>query len=192
MAEASSAGLAIAAALLFLSPAHAEQAASGQESPPPEPSGFWTGPLRSAVPATIAGGTRIDATELVSLLKQDSAVVLDTSEAPRRPPQLAPGSLWLPPPHPGIPGSIWLPGMGLAEMPGQLEARYRERLVDLTKGDKGRAVVVYCHASCWLSWNAAKRIIGYGYRKVYWFAAGVEGWTAAAQTTVPLEPPPEH
>ncbi len=182
----------IAATLLCLWAAHAAQAASGQDGPPPEPAGYWTGPFRSAVPTSIAGGTRIDAAELVRLIKQDSALVLDASEAPRRPPQLAPGSLWLPPPHPGIPGSVWLPGVGLAELPGQIETQLRERLVELTKGEKERAVVVYCHASCWLSWNAAKRIIGYGYRKVYWFAEGIEGWTAAAQATVPLEPPPQH
>jgi len=35
--------------------------------------------------------------------------------------------------------------------------------------------VNYCHRNCWLSWNAAKRAISYGYRNVFWFPDGMEG-----------------
>jgi PQQ-dependent catabolism-associated CXXCW motif protein len=42
---------------------------------------------------------------------------------------------------------------------------------------------VYCHERCWLSWNAAKRAIRYGYRNVYWFPDGIEGWRAAGFET---------
>jgi hypothetical protein len=40
-----------------------------------------------------------------------------------------------------------------------------------------------------LSWNAVKRAIRYGYRKVYWFADGIEGWRAAGFETATIETP---
>jgi rhodanese-related sulfurtransferase len=42
-----------------------------------------------------------------------------------------------------------------------------------------------------LSWNAAKRAIGYGYQHVYWYRDGVEGWQAAGFHTAVVEPQPE-
>jgi PQQ-dependent catabolism-associated CXXCW motif protein len=48
--------------------------------------------------------------------------------------------------------------------------------------------VIYCHRNCWLSWNAAKRAISYGYRNVYWFPDGMEGWRAAGLPTASAEP----
>ena len=54
--------------------------------------------------------------------------------------------------------------------------------------------MIYCHEKCWLSWNAAKRAVAYGYRRVYWFPDGIEGWSAARRPTAfaePLAPPAE-
>ena len=54
----------------------------------------------------------------------------------------------------------------------------------LTGGRFTTPVLVYCHEKCWLSWNAAKRALSYGYKHVYWFPEGIEGWTAANHPTV--------
>ena len=43
--------------------------------------------------------------------------------------------------------------------------------------------MLYCHPQCWASWNAAKRAISYGYRKVYWYPDGIEGWEKAGLPT---------
>lgn len=160
------------------------------EAVPPEPPGFWTGPVNDPVPATIHGGKVIHTRGLDALLKKQgpAPVVLDVSNAPRRPENLPASTAWLPLPHPAIPGALWIPGAGLGEAPRNVEAFLRESLAKATAGDFDRTVVVYCHQRCWLSWNGAKRAIGYGYRHVYWYPDGIEGWRKAKLPTVVAEP----
>jgi PQQ-dependent catabolism-associated CXXCW motif protein len=158
-------------------------------APVPEPPGFWTGPINSAVPATIAGGKVINsARQLQSLLKGPGTIIVDVSNAPRRPDNLATGAPWLPLPHQAIPGSLWIPGAGLGEAPPAVDDFFRKQLAAATDNDASRQVIIYCHRTCWLSWNAAKRAIDYGYRNVYWYRDGIEGWTAAHFPTAVIEP----
>jgi PQQ-dependent catabolism-associated CXXCW motif protein len=155
----------------------------------PEPSGYWTGPVNSAVPETITGGKVIhDAHRLRALLKHPGTVIVDVSNAPRRPENLATGAPWLPLPHRAIPGTLWIPGVGAGEIPPAVDEFFRKELAAATGGDLTRRVVIYCHQTCWLSWNAAKRAIGYGYRNIYWFRDGIEGWQAAHFPTAVIEP----
>jgi len=154
-----------------------------------EPSGYWTGPIDAPVPATLSGGTVIhSAHQLRTLLRQGGAVIVDVSNAPRRPENLAPGAPWLPLPHHAIPGSLWIPGVGLGEIPVSVDDFYRQRLAAATNEHLARPLIVYCHKTCWLSWNAAKRAISYGYRNVYWYPYGIEGWKAAGYRTAVIEP----
>jgi len=158
-------------------------------SPAPEPPGFWTGPTNSAVPATLSGGKVInDAHQLRTLLKRPKTIIIDVSNAPRRPDNLATGAPWLPLPHQAIPGSLWIPGAGLGETPPAVDDFFRKQLAAATDNDASRQVIIYCHRTCWLSWNAAKRAIGYGYRNVYWYRDGIEGWKAAHFPTAVIEP----
>jgi PQQ-dependent catabolism-associated CXXCW motif protein len=155
----------------------------------PEPSAYWTGPINSPVPLTISGGKVIhDAHRLRALLRHAGAVVVDVSNAPRRPENLAPGAPWLPLPHRAIPGSWWIPGVGLGEIPPTVDGFFRQRLATATGGNLKRRLVIYCHETCWLSWNAAKRAISYGYGSVYWYRDGIEGWKAAGYPTAVIEP----
>jgi PQQ-dependent catabolism-associated CXXCW motif protein len=158
-------------------------------SPAPEPPTFWTGATNSPVPATIAGGKVInDARQLQSLLKRPETVIVDVSNAPRRPDNLASGAPWLPVAHQAIPGSLWIPGAGLGEIPPAVDDFFRKQLAAATSDDASRRVILYCHQTCWLSWNAAKRAIGYGYHNVYWYRDGIEGWKAAHFPTAVIEP----
>ncbi len=160
-----------------------------KNAPAAEPSGYWTGPVNSAVPDSLAGGKVIHkARELRALMRQGGAIVVDVSNAPRRPEGLAPGTPWMPVPHRAIPGSQWIPGVGLGEIPVSVDDFFRQRLSAATGDHLARPVIIYCHKSCWLSWNAAKRAISYGYRNVYWFRDGVEGWKAAGYKTAVIEP----
>jgi len=162
---------------------------SAPKSAVAEPSGFWTGPVNSPTPETLTGGKVIHkARELRTLLRQGGAVIVDVSNAPRRPEGLAPGARWLPVPHRAIPGSLWIPGVGLGEIPVSVDDFFRERLSVATGDHLARPLVFYCHKTCWLSWNAAKRAISYGYRNVHWFRDGVEGWKAAGYPTAVIEP----
>jgi PQQ-dependent catabolism-associated CXXCW motif protein len=37
-------------------------------------------------------------------------------------------------------------------------------------------VLFYCMMDCWMSWNAAKRAIEWGYSSVLWYPLGADGW----------------
>jgi PQQ-dependent catabolism-associated CXXCW motif protein len=153
-----------------------------------EPDGFWKGPVNDPVPNTIRGGKVIHAKALAALLKDKGVVVVDVSNAPRRPENLPASTTWLPLPHHAIPGAIWIPGAGLGEPPPPLDQYFRERLAKATANDMAQPLVLYCHERCWLSWNGAKRAIQYGYRNVYWFPEGIEGWRKAKLPTAVIEP----
>jgi PQQ-dependent catabolism-associated CXXCW motif protein len=152
---------------------------------PPEPAGIWTGPLQGAVPATIAGGTVVDAAAVEALVAREQAVLVDVAPSPHKPANAA--DTWVAPPHRSLPGAVWLPDVGNGEMPPALEAWYQARLTALTRDDLARPVVVFCHPDCWASWNAAKRAIGYGYRRVNWYPDGVEGWQDSGRSTAVIE-----
>jgi PQQ-dependent catabolism-associated CXXCW motif protein len=156
----------------------------------PEPAQYWTGPINSPVPATLSGGKVIHAHKLAELLKDRRTVLIDVSNAPRRPQSLPASTPWLPLPHRAIPGALWIPGAGLGEIPTSLDEYYRQRLAVATQNDPDRVVAIYCHKRCWLSWNAARRAIGYGYRHVYWFPEGIEGWRSAHLPTAIITPEP--
>jgi PQQ-dependent catabolism-associated CXXCW motif protein len=146
------------------------------------------GAAHAPVATTLRGGTVIHAHRLAQLLKGGGVLVVDVSDAPRRPANLAASALWLPVPHPGIPGSLWIPGAGLGAIDPGIERLFRERLAQGSGNDFSHPLVIYCHRDCWLSWNAAKRAISYGYSRVYWFSDGMEGWRAAGFPTASAEP----
>jgi sulfur-oxidizing protein SoxY len=178
---------------LFEVPAPAAPSAAAAtpaaQSPVAEPKDFWLGPVNGPVPGTLSGGTVIRAKDLATLLKERRAVVVDVSSSQQRPEKLAPQALWMPPPHPVIPGSLWIAGAGAGAIDPHTEKLYQQRLAEATSNDLSHPVVVYCHERCWLSWNAAKRAIRYGYRHVYWFPDGIEGWRAAGFETATAEAP---
>ncbi len=118
-------------------------------------------------------------------------LLLDVARAPRRPMGLAPGAPWLPLPHEDIPGSVWMPSVGDETITSAVEAFLPDQLAQRTGADRDRPIVVYCHEHCILSRNAANRIIGYGYRHVFWYAGGIEAWRAAGlpvRITEPVAP----
>ena len=164
-------------------------AAADHPTPIPEPSGYWTGPTNSPVPATLTGAKVIlDAHRLQALLDHQHPALIDVSNAPRRPDNMAPGAPWLPLPHHAIPGTVWIPGPGAGEIPAAVDIFFRQQLAKATANDLTRPVVIYCHESCWLSWNAAKRALSYGYQHIYWYRDGIEGWKAAGLPTAIVEP----
>ncbi|MDQ2802082.1 MAG: rhodanese-like domain-containing protein [Pseudomonadota bacterium] len=163
----------------------------GLVSAVPQPAGYLMGPVHGTLPASIAGGAVIDTPALAALLRRGSVVLLDVLPVPIRPPGLVPGAPWLPAPHEDIPGSIWIPGAGGGALAPAEDAFLRQRLAALTGNDRDHVLVVYCRQDCYLSWNAAKRAISYGYRHVYWYNGGIDAWRAAGlprSATSPVEP----
>jgi PQQ-dependent catabolism-associated CXXCW motif protein len=173
-------------------PAGSDQAASSASpeitTSAKEPADFWTGPINGPVPLTLAGGAVIHTQELDELLKKGDVILIDVSNRPRRPENLAPGAPWLPTPHRSIPGTVWIPGAGAGAIAPEIDSYFRDRLAQLTGNDLDHPIVIYCHERCWLSWNGAKRAVRYGYRAIHWFPEGIEGWRAAGLEAVVVEP----
>jgi PQQ-dependent catabolism-associated CXXCW motif protein len=156
----------------------------------PEPDGYRLEAYRTAVPPTIAGGTVLTTAGLQQLLKREAAILVDVLPHAPKPAGLAPGTLWIEPPRNDIAGSVWLPETGRGALSPAVEAYFKDNLARLTGGDRDRALAFYCLARCWMSWNAAKRAISYGYRRVYWYPDGTDGWLAVGLPTQRAEPAP--
>ena len=153
----------------------------------PEPKDFWTADPKAEVPSTLSGGRVLD----LAALRRDlagGAFIVDVSRTQHRPEALPEEALWMPTPHPGIPGSHWWPGVGEGRLRADEESAFRLRIESLTHADKSATLIFYCHERCWLSWNAAKRAVGYGYTHIEWYPDGIEGWTRANLPTVTLNP----
>jgi PQQ-dependent catabolism-associated CXXCW motif protein len=153
-----------------------------------EPDGYRMDDYNAATPATIKGGTVLTTSELNALRSEGGAIPIDVLPQQSRPESLPATTLWIEKPHHSIPGSAWLPGVGRGALSPGVEAYFRDALARLTADDPNRRLVFYCHVQCWMSWNAAKRAIGYGYRHVYWYRDGIEGWTAAGLPTEVARP----
>jgi len=155
---------------------------------PAEPEGYRIDDYRAPTPETVAGGIVIDTEAAHKLWQSGAAVWIDVLPAPRRPANLPSSALWMPLPHRDIPGSLWLPDIGRGELGPGLESYFRHHLEAATNGRKDAAVVFYCLAECWMSWNAAKRAASWGYTRVYWYPDGTDGWTAAKLPMADTQP----
>jgi PQQ-dependent catabolism-associated CXXCW motif protein len=85
-------------------------------------------------------------------------------------------------------GAVWLPQTGHGRLPPDIEAYFGGALARLTGDDLSRPMVIFCHADCWMSWNAAIRAASLGYAAVSWAPLGVEGWVAAGGALAPAAP----
>lgn len=159
----------------------------------PEPEGYRLDDYRAPVPETVAGGRVVHTKGLQALLRRGPVLLIDVLPAPRRPEGMRPGQPWMPVPRRDIPGSLWLPDVGRGALAPELDAWFRENLARATAEDKDRPMVFYCLSRCWMSWNAAKRAAGYGYRHVFWYPDGSDGWAEAglALAEARAEPHPQ-
>ena len=155
-----------------------------------EPDGFRLENYRAAVPATLSGATVVATAELQALLADRAPILIDVLPAPRPPGDRRDDRLWRGKSRANIPGSVWLPNVGFGELAPEFEAYFVDNLARLTEGDRARRLVFYCQADCWMSWNAAKRALGHGYRNVVWYPEGTDGWAAAGLPLEPAEPVP--
>lgn len=157
---------------------------------PAEPDGYRMDAYRAPVPATLAGGTVIGPGEAHALWQDGAAIFVDVMPQAPKPPNLPEGTIWRDKPRDTIPGAIWLPNVGYGAIAPETEAYFRHNLDEATGGDPDRAVVIFCLAECWMSWNAAKRIIEWGHADVYWLPEGTDGWSGLGHPTEPVRPEP--
>jgi PQQ-dependent catabolism-associated CXXCW motif protein len=143
---------------------------------------------RAPTPDTVAGGGVLETEAAHQLWASGGAIWIDVLPAPHRPSNLPPSAVWMPLPRRDIPGSLWLPDVGRGALTAQLEAYFRDHLEAATKGRRDVAVIFYCRADCWMSWNATKRAAGWGYTRLYWYRDGTDGWDAAKLPMEEREP----
>ena len=157
---------------------------------PPEPEGYRMEAFRAPVPDSLQGATTVKTEQVWELWEAKAAIFIDVLPRPPKPKDLPEGTVWRDRPRNNIPGSVWLPNVGFGALNRTVEAYFRDNLERLTAGDKSKAILIYCQVDCWMSWNAAKRALEYGYSQVYWYPDGTEGWAISGGRLIPSEPEP--
>ena len=154
------------------------------------PDGYRGWPYKAPTPDSAPGATTLFFAEDVRALIERRAVLLvNVAPITLSPPGADGRRTWIPRrdhPEQQIPGSIWLPNVGYRALEPGMLAYFRDQLDRHTGGDRDHPILFYCSADCWMSWNAVKRSIEeFGYRDVYWYPYGTDGWF---QGDYPLEP----
>jgi len=163
-------------------------AAAAGEGPPPEPEGYRLGDYRTPPPATVAGRPAIDTAEAEHLWRAGAARFIDVMPAVRRPDGLPPGAVWAPRARRSIPESLWLPDVGRGVLTIEIEEWFRQTLARLTQDDASSPLVFFCLGDCWMSWNAAKRALSWGYGGTLWYRDGTDGWEASGLPLAEVAP----
>ena len=156
----------------------------------PEPDGYRTGDYRAPVPDTLSGARVLTTRDAEAIWRAKNGVFVDVLPRPPKPANLPEGTVWRDKPRFNIPGSVWLPDTGYGALAGVTEDYLRQGLLRASDGNRGALIVIYCQADCWMSWNAAKRTLSYGYSNVAWYPDGTDGWQRADLPTTEAQPEP--
>ena len=156
----------------------------------PEPNGYRTEDYRAPVPETLAGARVLSTQEAEAIWRAKSGIFVDVLPRPPKPGNLPVGTVWRDKPRFNIPGSIWLPDTGYGALAPPTEEYLRRGLSRASGGNRAALIVVYCQEDCWMSWNAAKRTLSYGYTNVAWYPDGTDGWQRANLPTSEAQPEP--
>jgi PQQ-dependent catabolism-associated CXXCW motif protein len=183
-ARARGAVLAVAGVLFHLVPA------VGEEPVVPEPAGYRTDDYRSPVPRTLRGARVIAVEEAEVLWRSGRALFIDVFPRAPKPANLPSGTIWRDVAHWTIGGAYWLPNVGYGVLSPAAEEYFHSRLARLAADAVGKPLVFLCQRNCWMSWNAAKRALAWGYPSVVWFPDGTDAWQEAGYDLVRVEPVP--
>jgi PQQ-dependent catabolism-associated CXXCW motif protein len=176
-------GRAVLAAALLMTAAHAQERVA-------EPDGYRADNYRSPVPATLSGARVLSTEQAEAIWRDKSGAFVDVLPRPPRPKNLPEGTVWRDTPRQDIPGSIWLPDTGYGILAPATEEYFKRGLEWASHGDRSRPLVFYCLADCWMSWNAARRALSYGYTDVAWYPEGTDGWAFAGLPLTEAQPEP--
>lgn len=132
--------------------------------------------FRTPVPATLRGARVLTNDDAADLWNHNGAVFIDVYPQAPKPPNLPAGTFWRDPVHRSIEGAHWMPNVGYGALSREMDDYFRARLETLSNGKRDAPLVFFCLKDCWMSWNAAKRALEYGYTNVMWFRDGTDGW----------------
>jgi PQQ-dependent catabolism-associated CXXCW motif protein len=172
-----------ALAVAFASAAFAQQDVA-------EPDDYRIDNYRAPVPATLAGARVLTTAETEEIWRAKIGVFIDVLPRPPKPRNLPEGTVWRDKPHSNIPGSVWLPDTGYGRLAPATEDYLQRGLTRASQGNKAALFVIYCQANCWMSWNAAKRVLSFGYANVAWYPEGTDGWERGKLPLTEAQPEP--
>jgi PQQ-dependent catabolism-associated CXXCW motif protein len=158
--------------------------AAAQAETVAEPPSYRLSDYRAPTPATVDGQKGLSTNEAHALWEGHAAVFIDVLPRVPKPADLAPGTIWRDKPRFDIPDSIWLVDTGYGALAPPIEAYFERGLEAATHGKRDEKIVFYCLRQCWMSWNAAKRAKSLGYKNVFWYPDGTNGWS---ESGFPLE-----
>ncbi|SNR67405.1 PQQ-dependent catabolism-associated CXXCW motif protein [Puniceibacterium sediminis] len=156
-----------------------------------EPAEYRMDEFRAPVPATLAGATVVGPETAYDLWQTGQVAFVDVLPQAPKPAGLPEGTIWHEKKRNSIPGTIWLPNVGYGALAESYHAYFREGLSKATSGDMDHPVLFFCLEDCWMSWNAAKRALEYGYTTVYWLPEGTDGWALWDYPLEEVKPEPE-
>lgn len=142
----------------------------------PQPDGYRLELYDDLVPDGLDGATTVSGLQIKDLQQSVDIVIVDVIPEHRKPDFLPENQMWFPVPHRGLVGALWLPDVGFGVLSEVTENYFKKHLLAATNADLETPLVFYCRANCWMSWNAAKRALSFGYRRVYWYTDGIEDW----------------
>lgn len=163
---------------------------AGAGQPVPEPAGYRTENYRAAVPAGLTGARTVDVDGLQALIAKDNVLLVDVMPTQPKPANRPADAIWREPERDTIKGAVWLANLGYGRLSEAEDRAFKEELLRRA-GSLDRPVVVFCEPDCWMSWNAAKRALGYGFRNIIWFPGGAAAWRDAGlerETVTPWRP----
>lgn len=160
------------------------------DEPPAEPADYRSKGYRGLVPLTLKGATVVSDEQAMTIYKAGKTVFIDVMPFVPRPPNLPKNMYWRDKPRSNIEGSAWLANVGYGRLPKEMDEFFRSHLKRLSSGKTDKPLLFYCQAECWMSWNAAKRALEYGYKTVYWYSDGTDGWKKIGGKVVKAKPEP--
>ncbi len=159
-------------------------------APAVEPSGYRMEEFRAPVPLTLKGARVLSNDEAADLWNKSGATFIDVYPQAPKPPNLPAGTFWRDPVHRSIEGALWLPNVGYGALSPEMDGQFRGALETATKGKRDAPLVFFCLKDCWMSWNAGKRALEYGYTDVMWFREGTDGWQELGYPLVEVKKSP--
>jgi PQQ-dependent catabolism-associated CXXCW motif protein len=167
-----------------------EEALRFPDEPPVEPDDYRMNKYREIVPTTLKGATVVNSVQAKELYEKKKTLFIDVMPYIPKPPNLPKTMIWREKIRKNIEDSSWLANVGYGALPPEMTTYFKSNLKKLTSGNLSYPLLFYCQQQCWMSWNAAKRALEYGYSSVYWFPRGTDGWLEIGGTVKKAIPVP--
>lgn len=153
-----------------------------------EPTAYRHNTYNSPVPQTLNGAFAIATEAAYALWASKRVGFIDVLPHTPKPANLPKDTFWRSAKRASIPRAVWLPNVGYGQIADSTAQYFKTGLFHITGGDRAFAIVFFCKRDCWMSWNAAKRAMEYGYETVFWYREGTDGWNKAALPTALAHP----